>query len=178
MRELFISVLVLSLVSVLSATPVVSLTSNDSNSVTVTPGTTVQVDLSLGFDCSGIYQIDFIASGDTSINSIGSWIPAMQEQAGWSNGSYNPDGSSIDNASGFSDSDISAGADLYSFMITVDGSGSISPFMDSSDQTYSYDSNTYTGDELTMSELTVSTPEPASIILLGAAGLFLRKRKN
>jgi hypothetical protein len=175
-RELFIGLVFISFVSVSSAVfcPTVSLSSGGSSNISVASGSTVTVDLSVNFECTGVQWIDFNASGDASINGAGTWIPEMQDLYG--NGSASS--SSITDAYGNTEagSSVSANTTLYSFDITVSGYGSLDPSMGSTD--YAFGPTSYSGNQLIKNGLTVNIPEPATILLLGTAGLFITRKKK
>jgi hypothetical protein len=71
-------------------------------------------------------------------------------------------------------SDISAGSVLYSFNVTVTGDGNIVPDFQNIGIFGPVD---YSPDKIAVSGLAVSIPEPATVLLFGAAGLFIRKKK-
>lgn len=176
MREritvLIASVLVLSFTCVSSAVMVstVSLTSGGSDNVTVSPNTSITVDLKLDAATDGIDYINFDASGGASIDGVGAW--AGFNSVG-SNGTLS--GNSINQAWAMNSSDIPADTVLYSFDVTVTGDGNIVPEVQNPGI---FGPINYSPENLIMSGLTVSIPEPATVLLLGTAGLILRKRKN
>jgi hypothetical protein len=144
--------------------------------VDVTVGQVIQVDLISDTATTGISSIDFVPAGET-INAAGVWNAAYFAAAPISTEGL-LSGGSILNARGLAATGKNgpAGSVLYSFNVTVDGVGTVSPVMGTGD--FFFDSaGAFTfGSAVTQNALNI-VPEPATIALLGLGGLLLRRRK-
>lgn len=176
MKRAVFLVLVVGMVSTAGG-QTVSLTSPDPTNV----AGTITVNLTLDFASTGIYQIDFISSGSVVINDVGTWKTPMNT---WSGGPCNGTLQGGDIVGAYAETlngatEVDADAVLYSFEVTVNGSGELTPYMSSTDYAFTLNPPDYgyTGDELTMSGMTVS-PEPMTVALLSIGGLLLRLRRR
>jgi len=175
MKKFLVIMLVLALTSMASAVSI-SLTSGGLSSVVVpVAGTVITVDLTVDdAPAGGINSIDFLASGGASINAVGAWsVFTFAPFAGTLTAG------DIMRASGnaAAGTDIAAGTVLYSFQVTVNDTGALTPQMTAAD--WGTDNGPlYAWQPTAQNALSVSVvPEPMTIALLGLGGLFLRRRK-
>ena len=179
MKKLLILALVLGMASWAVATPIlVDLTLTASGPAT--PGATITVSLSANQTIKNINNIDFTASGTTTINALGAWIGANTSTSlpGTLVGS-----TLIDDASaGYDAPEPTSGTTLYTFGVTCGAEGDVIGMADLGDMPNPNwnmfgdptDEAIYTLGDL--DGITV-IPEPATIAILGLGALLLRRRK-
>ena len=177
MKKFLIVLLVLALASMANAVTV-ELTSGGASAITVAPGTVVTVDMSVDIAVKGCQYIDFL--GDAGLDIVadsGAWIPALQAAGnpGTLDGNFDIIDAVGNQAGGTTDT--GAYTVLYSFQVTANATGNVSPFMGATDAFFTTASPGY-AQAGTQSPLHITIPEPMTIVLLGLGGLFLRRRKQ
>ena len=173
MKKFLIVMLVLVMASAASAATV-KLTVGGSSTVAVALGTTHTVDMSVDLGAKGCANIDFLADSGLLISAVGSWIPALS--AASDNGTLTS-GDIIDaygNSAGGVPDQL-PNTILYSFDVTVNAYGDVTPFMGPTDAFYTDVSPGYF--QVSAQSPVSFVPEPMTIALLGLGGLFLRRRK-
>ena len=185
MKKVVTLMLVLGLVSVVSAVPsVVNLTLSTTDAhLLVAPGTVISVDFSIDQDVKIITEttgIDFTATGASNALAVGAWDAAGLGAVAVSDGTLDGTANAIQNAAANWTVTKLAGSILYSFDLTIneDGTVGMANLDGGSDFTVvggfppSYqDIGTVTGFDVTI------IPEPATMALLGLGGLLLRRKK-
>jgi hypothetical protein len=175
-KKLMILGLVLALPAMVSALSV-DLTSGGKSTLTlgvdVAVNDVITVDVTFDGAIKGFQSLDISASGET-INAVGSFVHANINLAVSNVGT-----GLIDNIVANANIGTTFGADekIYSFQVTVDGVGTVTPFMGAQDAAFIEAAPGYVlGTSITQNALNI-IPEPATIALLGLGGLFLRRRK-
>jgi hypothetical protein len=174
MKKFLIVLLVLALASFASAVEV-KLTSGGLTAITVSPGTVVDVDMSVDIAVKGCQYIDFLADAGLDIAAVGAWIPALQAAGGPGTLVGGDIIDAVGNQAGGT-TDTVANTVLYSFQVTANATGNVTPFMGATDAFFTTASPGYAQAD-TQTALSITIPEPMTIALLGLGGLFLRRRK-
>ena len=173
MKKLLILMLVLVMASAASAVTV-SLTVGGSSTVACALGTTHTVDMSVDQAAKGCANIDYLA--DTGISpTLGAWITALTATSSPGTIIGNDIMDAYGNSAG-GVADQSADTILYSFDVTVNAYGDVTPYMDPMADAFFTDVSPGFFQAGTFAAVTF-VPEPMTIVLLGLGGLFLRRRK-
>ena len=151
------------------------LTSGGLSEITVAPGTVVTVDMSVDRAVKGGKYIDFLADPGLNIASVGAWIPILQTAGGPGSLIGGNILDALSNQTGGT-TDTPANTVLYSFNVTANASGQVSPYMSATDAFFMTPSPGYF-QVSTLSPLTINIPGPMTFVLLGLGGLLLRCRK-
>jgi len=175
MKKFLIVLLVLALASMANAITV-KLTSGGASAVTVTVGQVITVNASVDQGAIGVQAIAFTHSNANMVIALGDFIAAWKAAGGPGMLVGGDITGAVGNSAGGA-ANLAANTTFYSFQLTANGAGSVSPFMDpANDAFFAAGDQFFQAD--TFSPLTVSiVPEPMTIALLGLGGLFLRRKQ-